>query len=117
VENNPVAAQMVAQAEGWAWSSARSHLRGRPAKGDPLTDLAALAAHVPNWRAMLCHGLAAGGADAAGEAVAEAIEARLRTGRLLGAADWIAAQEAATGRRLIPAKRGPKRRAGSRDGN
>jgi hypothetical protein len=45
---------------------------------------------------------------AAGEALAEAIEARLRTGRLLGAAEWIAAQEAAGGRRLTPGKPGRK---------
>ena len=54
----------------------------------------------------------AGGADAAGEAVAEAIEARLRTGRPLAAAEWIAQQESATGRRMAPAKRGPKPKAG-----
>lgn len=109
VENNPVAAGMVGAAEDWPWSSARSHLAGRRAKDDPLTDLAALEGHVSNWRAMLRHGLAAGAADAAGEAVIETIETRLRTGRLLGAAEWIAAQEQALGRRLTPAKRGPKR--------
>ena len=110
VEQNPVAADMVAQAQDWPWSSARSHLAGRRAKGDPLTDVAALAAHVPNWRAMLRHGLAAGGVDDAGEAVLEAIEARLRTGRLLGAEEWIARQEEALTRKLAPARRGPKGR-------
>ena len=110
VEQNPVAADMVAQAQDWPWSSARSHLAGRRAKGDPLTDVAALAAHVPNWRAMLRRGLAAGGADAAGEAVLEAIEARLRTGRLLGTEEWIARQEEALARKLAPAQRGPKRK-------
>ncbi len=110
VEQNPVAADMVAQAQDWPWSSAHSHLAGRRAKGDPLTDVAALAAHVPNWRAMLRHGLAAGGVDDAGEAVLEAIEARLRTGRLLGAEEWIARQEEALTRKLAPARRGPKGR-------
>jgi putative transposase len=57
---------------------------------------------------MLRHGLAAGDLDADGEALAEAIEARLRTGRLLGAEEWIARQEAALARKLTPGKRGPK---------
>ena len=108
VENNPVAAQMVKQAEDWQWSSAKSHIAGRRTKRDPLTDVAHLGAHVPNWRAMLRHGLAAGGVSNVGEAVIEAIEARLRTGRLLGAEAWIAEQEARTGRQLQAAKRGPK---------
>lgn len=108
VENNPVAAEMVSRAEDWRWSSARSHVRGKRAKGDPLTDLEALAGHVPNWRAMLRHGLAAGELGPRGEAVADAIEARLRTGRPLGAREWIAAQEAKLDRPLLPAKRGPK---------
>lgn len=48
------------------------------------------------------------GVGAEGEAVAEAIEARLRTGRPLAAEEWIAEQEAAMGRRMSPEKRGPK---------
>jgi putative transposase len=112
VENNPVAAGMVKQAGDWPWSSAKSHLTGKPARGDRLTDLPALAGHVPNWRAYLRLGAEAGGLDAAGEAVAEAIEARLRTGRLLGAEDWIKAREAELGRTLRPARRGPKGKAG-----
>jgi putative transposase len=111
VEHNPVAAGMVGRAEDWPWSSARSHLAGRRAKGDPLTDVAALGAHVPNWRAYLRRGADAGGASPAGEAVLEAIEARLRTGRLLGTEEWIARQEQALARKLTPARRGPKVRA------
>ncbi|MES2497148.1 MAG: transposase [Pseudomonadota bacterium] len=110
VERNPVAAGLVAQAEDWRWSSARSHVAGRRTADDPLTDVKALGAHVPNWRAMLRHGAEAGGAGAEGEALAEAIEARLRTGRPLAADDWIADQEAAIDRTLAPARRGPKPR-------
>ena len=51
---------------------------------------------------MLRLGLAAGGVGAEGEAVAEAIEARLSTGRPLAAEEWIARQEAATGRTMAP---------------
>jgi putative transposase len=112
VENNPGAAKMVARAEDWRWSSARSHIAGKRTKDDPLTDMEALGAHVPNWRALLRHGIEAGGASDEGNAVAEAIEARLRTGRPLATDDWIAAQEAATGRALAPKKRGPKPRRG-----
>jgi putative transposase len=57
---------------------------------------------------MLRHGLEASEIGADGEAVAEAIEARLRTGRPLGEAAWIAGQEAALARPLRPARRGPK---------
>jgi putative transposase len=72
IENNPVAAGMVANAENWAWSSARAHIDN---KDDGLTDVAALGQHVPNWRAMLRGGLEQGGYD-------EVIEKALRRGRL-----------------------------------
>jgi putative transposase len=110
-ERNPVAAGLVERAEDWRWSSAASHVAGRRAARDPLTDVAALGAHVPNWRAMLRHGLEAGELGAEGEQLAERIEARLRTGRPLAAAAWIAAREAELGRGLSPGKRGPKARA------
>lgn len=111
VENNPVAAGMAARAEQWRWSSARSHVAGRRVKGDPLTDVAALGAHVANWRAMLRHGLEAGEAGEEAERIAEAIEARLRTGRPLAAEAWIARREAELERALAPRKRGRKPRA------
>jgi putative transposase len=108
VENNPVAARMVDRAENWPWSSARSHIAGRRVKDDPLTDVEALGAHVRNWKAMLRHGAELGDSGPAGEAAADAIEARLRTGRPLGPEEWIEAQEKALGRTLAPQKRGPK---------
>ena len=110
VERNPVAAGLVAQAEDWAWSSARSHIAGERAPGDPLTDLAALTGLIPNWRAMLRHGLEAGALDPRGEQVAQAIEQRLATGRPLGTAPWIALQAANLGRALTPGKRGRRAR-------
>lgn len=108
VERNPVAAGLVGRAQDWRWSSARSHIGGRRVREDVLTDLAGLTDHFPNWRAMLRHGLEAGDAEPDGEAVAEVIEARLRTGRPLGSELWIAAQEAALDRPLRPARRGRK---------
>ena len=112
VENNPVAAGMATRADDWRWSSARSHVAGRRAAGDPLTDMTALGRHVRNWRALLRHGPDAGDLGAEGEALAEAIEARTRTGRPLGAAEWIAAQENAMGRLMLRGKPGPKPRGG-----
>ncbi len=104
VENNPVAAGMVARAGDWRWSSARSHLAGKRAADDPLTDVAALGRHVRNWRAFLKLG-----AEAMDDpATVEAIEARIRTGRPLASPEWIAAAEAAMARQLGPQRRGPK---------
>ena len=85
----------------------------------PLEQVAAveaLIAAAPNWRSMLRHGLEAGGIGEEGEDVADLIEARLRTGRPLAAQDWIERQEAATGRRMRPAKPGPKSTAPSPNG-
>ena len=113
VENNPVAARIVERAEDWPWSSARSHIAGRRVAGDPLTDVQALGRHVRNWRAMLRHGAELGDAGAEGEALVEAIEARLRTGRPLAAEQWIEAQEAALDRKLRPGKPGPRPKAES----
>jgi putative transposase len=115
VELNPVAAGLAERAEDWPWSSAQSHLRGRRGRRDPLTDIAALAGAVSNWRAMLRHGLEAGGIGSGGEQVAEAIEARLRTGRPLAADEWIARQEGAIGKPLRPAMRGPKPKDAKRE--
>ena len=104
VEQNPVAAGMVRRAGDWPWSSAQSHITGARTAHDPLTDVAALRRHVPNWRAMLAIGLEAMDETAT---IAE-IEARSRTGRPLASPEWIADAERAINRKLSPAKRGPK---------
>lgn len=113
VELNPVAAKMVARAEDWRWSSARSHIAGKRAADDPLTDVAAIGDQVADWRTMLASGWQAadGGAGEgpdAEAAVARAIEARLATGRPLGSEGWVAAMERVAGRPLRPGKRGRK---------
>lgn len=113
VELNPVAAGMVERAEDWRWSSARSHIAGKRVAGDPLTDVGALGAHVPNWRAMLRRGLELGDASEEMEALVGTIEARLRTGRPLGTGEWLARQEEALGRTVTPQRRGPKQKAGA----
>ena len=102
---------MVDLAEQWRWSSAASHVAGKRAAGDPLTDVAALGRHVRNWRAMLRLGLEAGDVAAGGEAVAQAIEARLSTGRPLAEDVWIVAHERAMQRPLARQRPGPKPRS------
>jgi putative transposase len=72
VENNPVAAGLVARAEDWRWSSARAHVSRRP---DALTDIDWYGDTVPNWSAMLARGL-----EAADER--EIVERSLKRGRL-----------------------------------
>ena len=111
VECNPVAANLVERAEDYRWSSARSHIAGERTEDDPLTDLLAFTDITPNWSAMLRHGLEAGAATMEGEAIAETIEARLRTGRPLAAEDWIMQQERRLGRRLRPRRPGPRPKA------
>jgi putative transposase len=113
VENNPVAARIVARADEWRWSSARSHIAAKRAKDDPLTDVKALGLHVRNWRALLHVGLEAMDDPAS----AEEIEARIRTGRPLASPEWIAEAEAAMNRKLGPQRRGPKVRQESSDAN
>lgn len=107
VENNPVAARMVADAGDYRWSSARSHLAGKRVAGDPLSDVGHLGRHVRNWRAMLRIGLEAMDSP---ETV-DAIEARLRTGRPLASPAWIAEMEARIARKLGRKKPGPKPKA------
>lgn len=111
VEQNPVAAGLVAHAEQWRWSSAAAHLHGVT---DGLTDLAALAGLHANWRAMLRYGAEAGSADHAAEAL---IEAAMRTGRPLGDDRFVERLEAASGRALKKRKPGPKPRGAAQRGD
>lgn len=108
VEQNPVAAGLVAVATDWRWSSARSHVAGKSTEDDPLTNVGALVDHIPNWRAMLCLDVETADLTPSVEAAALAIETRLNTGRPLAAAPWIVEQEARLGRHLAPQRPGPK---------
>lgn len=99
VENNPVKAGLVENAEDWHWSSARSHTRKID---DGLTDRNALAQHLPNWRAYLARG-----AEASEQV--EAIEAALLSGQPQGTSPVIQALVAPPRRRgrPWPVKLGP----------
>lgn len=106
IEMNPVRAGMAERAEDWPWSSARAHVAGAD---DGVTEVAALGAHIANWRAMLVRGLEAS------DETEEEVERALRSGMPLGADGWRATLAKAFGRRLEPAKRGPKPRTAKPD--
>jgi putative transposase len=93
---------LAARSEDWRWSSARTHLTGKP---DGLTDIAALAGLVGKWRAFLDTGIKDDEMDA--------LRSGERTGRPAGEDSVVRSLESRTGcdlaRRKVgqkPAKRG-----------
>jgi putative transposase len=92
VELNPVRARLVAHPQDWRWSSAAAHLAGAP---DPLL-APGPEAYVSDWQSCL------------DESEAESFRRHERTGRPLGAENFIRALELMHGRTLLPQKRGPK---------
>jgi len=100
VEMNPVRAGLAAMAGDWPWSSARAHLAGR---SDGLVEVQPLLDRAPDWRGLLDSALP--------QADYDAIRRGERTGRPLGAADFVRGLEARLGRRLSPQKPGRKPRA------
>jgi putative transposase len=101
VSLNPVRARLVERAQDWAWSSVRAHLAG---KDDGMVRVAPALERYGSFADFL------GEDDGSGEAW-RALRRSETTGRPLGGAEWIAAIEAKTGRRLAPQKRGPKPKA------
>jgi putative transposase len=101
VVRNPVAAGLVTRCEDWRFSSARGHLGLSP---DPLIQPAGLDGFVDDWAQYL--------ATPTASEIRKAILKHERTGRPLGSARFVAELERRTGRRLTPAKRGPKTRRG-----
>jgi putative transposase len=75
IENNPVVAGIVQNAEDWRWSSARSHINR---VDDGLTDWKEIGQHVADWRAMLQDGLEA----------SDGVEQALRNGLPQGGREW-----------------------------
>ena len=97
VELNPVRAKLCRAPWRWRWSSAAAHVAARD---DGVARVAPLLERVNDWREFLREPL-------------EAEEAALwrrheRTGRPLGEARFLDRVERLLGRRLHPAKRGPK---------
>ena len=103
VEQNPVRAGLVANADLWPWSSAPVHCG--QARGTLDLDLLLWTKRwtSANWRAYLRAGES--------EADLEAIRENTHTGRPLGAPEFVKQLESATLRRLTPQKGGRPQRA------
>jgi len=98
VAMNPVRARLADKATDWRWSSVHAHL-GRTGN-DGVTNVAAVLERVPDLAARI---------EAGDDAVkSERLRKAETIGRPLGSAAFIAALERDSGRRLAPAKRGPK---------
>jgi putative transposase len=97
IELNPVRAGLVGRAADWRWSSATAHLTG---KRDGVTKIGALGVAARDWAAFLAAGL--------DDEALETIRRGERTGRPLGAEDFVRGLEARTGRQLARRKPGPK---------
>jgi putative transposase len=99
---NPVRAGLAARAIDWPWSSVRAHLEGRP---DPLLTPGPLIERLGQDMEAFFE------LDVA-DAAARALRRAASTGRPLGAAAWVKALEASTGRGLTarPPGRPPRDR-------
>lgn len=102
---NPVRAGLAAGADDWPWSSVGAHLAGRD---DGMVTVAPVLERVGDFAAHL--------AAAEDAPAVTAIRRSRTTGRPVGAADWIAALEAAEQRDFAAAKRGPKPKADPGEG-
>lgn len=100
VAMNPVRARLAERAIDWRWSSVHAHLD--PTLRDGVTDAKAVLARVPDLSSRI-----AAGEDAV---KSERLRKAETIGRPLGSGEFIARLERETGRRLMPAKRGPKQR-------
>lgn len=105
---NPVRAGLAARAVDWPWSSVRAHLEGRR---DPLLTPKPLAERLGEDLTGLFD------LDVADDA-ARALRRAASNGQPLGAAAWVEALEASTGRSLTvrPPGRPPKHAASRADG-
>ncbi len=99
VPMNPVRARLAQRAQDWPWSSARAHLQGRD---DGVVTVRPLLDRIGDFAALL--------EAAEDEAAVTAIRRSRTTGRPVGAAAWIRALEARSGRTLAAGRRGPKPR-------
>lgn len=97
VERNPVSAKLCEKPEQWRWSSASAHLQGRD---DRLVSVRPMLQLIHDWKAYLAQ---------EGDAMQIAtIQQHLRTGRPLGATEFIEQIEKKLGRMLKRLKPGPK---------
>lgn len=100
VSLNPVRARLVERAEDWPWSSVRAHLANAD---DELVKVAPARDRYGDFAALLS-------ASADDAQAWRALRQSETSGRPIGDAQWLAALEQRTGRKLQPQKRGPKPR-------
>jgi putative transposase len=97
IETAPVRAGLAANARAWRWSSARAHLSGAD---DDVVSVGRVLKAVPDWRAFLAEGTPLKDR--------QTIDSRIRTGRPMGSAQFVAELEQKLGRVLAKQKPGPK---------
>ncbi len=97
VEKNPVRTHLVPEASLWPWSSAGAHLAGQD---DELVRVDPLLSMVGDWKNFLAEEK---------EEPLNAIRKHERTGRPLGAEEFVDRLELELGRSLKPEKPGPRR--------
>jgi len=101
IETNPIRWGLVAHAEDYAWSSARSHVEGTP---DPvLRNGSFLADRIGDWREYLL--------GVKNEIVLGQVRRNLKTGRPAGDTAFVNKLEELTGRRLEALPRGRPRKS------
>jgi putative transposase len=103
---NPVRARLVADARDWPHASVTAHLAGRD---DGLVTVRPVLDRVVSFADLL--------ATAADDPAFAPLRRAELIGRPLGSPDFVAAIEARLGRRLAPAKRGRKPKAGAEAAN
>jgi putative transposase len=100
VENNPVRAKFVDNAEDYAWSSASAHVR---LEFNPiLCDNFNLISEISHWHEYL--------KDKGNEVLLAKVRSRLRTGRPVGDPSFVRTLEEIVGRRLEALPRGRPRK-------
>jgi len=97
VELNPVRAGLVAKAEDYPWSSAQTHINGKP---DPIIVDCYLSDEINDWASFLAEGPS--------ESEVRLFDEHASTGRPLGDEGFIERLEKMTGRTIAPQRRGPK---------
>ncbi len=101
IENNPVRAGLVEQAESYPWSSARGHVLGG---ADPVIgDGSSLVSQIEDWRAYLAKG--------GDNLTLSRTWSCLKTGRPAGNENFVHALEEMMGRRLMALPRGRPRKS------
>jgi len=98
IEMNPVVSGLVGKADEYRWSSARAHMEG---KDDILVKVLPLLEIVGDWNDFLAY---------PEESITDRLRQHEKTGRPLGAMDFVGRLEKQLSRLLQPQKPGPKRK-------